>query len=53
MIYCFVSVMQRDITYTRLRDEASLCHRLRFHVNVSNISLLSKPAEDARKSARL
>ncbi|KJZ68027.1 hypothetical protein HIM_12582 [Hirsutella minnesotensis 3608] len=47
----FLPTTQGDITDIWLRHEASLCRRLRFHV--SNISLLSKSAEDARKDAKL
>ncbi|CAI6092360.1 unnamed protein product [Clonostachys chloroleuca] len=47
----FVSDTHSDIADIWLGYEASLCRRLRFHV--SNISLLSKSAEDARKDARL
>ncbi|KAH6959940.1 hypothetical protein BKA56DRAFT_561657, partial [Ilyonectria sp. MPI-CAGE-AT-0026] len=47
----FLSEAQGDITDIWSTYEASLCRRLRFHV--SNISLLSKSAEDARKDAKL
>ncbi|RSL75840.1 hypothetical protein CEP52_017823, partial [Fusarium oligoseptatum] len=47
----FLSNTHGDVADIWLRYEASLCRRLRFHV--SNISLLSKSAEDARKDARL
>ncbi|KAJ6436458.1 L-fucose-proton symporter [Purpureocillium lavendulum] len=47
----FLPTMQGDIADLWLGHEASLCRRLRFHV--SNISLLTKSAEDARKDAKL
>ncbi|KAH8743149.1 hypothetical protein F5883DRAFT_477354, partial [Diaporthe sp. PMI_573] len=47
----FLSNTHGDIADIWLGYEASLCRRLRSHV--SNISLLSKSAEDARKDARL
>ncbi|KAJ3552042.1 hypothetical protein NPX13_g11212 [Xylaria arbuscula] len=47
----FLWKTQGDITGIWLTYEASLSRRLRFYV--SNISLLSKSAEDARKDAKL
>ncbi|XP_044715944.1 PIF1 protein [Hirsutella rhossiliensis] len=47
----FISESQGDITSIWTRHRAGLCPRLRFHV--SNICLLRKSAEDARKDAKL
>ena len=47
----FLPKMQGDITDMWLDYEAALSPRLRFHI--SNISLLRKSAEDARKDAKL
>ncbi|KAH6883484.1 hypothetical protein B0T10DRAFT_377750, partial [Thelonectria olida] len=47
----FLSKMQGDITDIWSDYEVALSPRLRFHV--SNISLLRKSAEDARKDAKL
>jgi len=47
----FLSAAERDITDIWLAHETSLSQRLRFYV--SNVSLLSKSAEDARKDAKL
>ncbi|KAH6955960.1 hypothetical protein BKA56DRAFT_437107, partial [Ilyonectria sp. MPI-CAGE-AT-0026] len=47
----FLSETQGDITGIWLHCAARLCPRLRSHV--SNISLLRKSAEDARKDAKL
>ncbi|XP_044721137.1 ATP-dependent DNA helicase PIF1 [Hirsutella rhossiliensis] len=47
----FVSESQGDITDIWTRHRAGLCPRLRFHV--SNICLLRKSAEDARKDTKL
>src|SRR3569833_472361 len=47
----FLSETQGDITDIWSNREDTLCPRLRFHV--SNISLLRKSAEDARRDAKL
>ncbi|KAH7108600.1 hypothetical protein B0J13DRAFT_416045, partial [Dactylonectria estremocensis] len=47
----FFPKVQGDITDMWLDYEAALSPRLRFHI--SNISLLRKSAEDARKDAKL
>ncbi|KJZ68494.1 hypothetical protein HIM_12113 [Hirsutella minnesotensis 3608] len=47
----FLPERQGDIADIWMRHRAGLCPRLRFHV--SNISLLRKSAEDARKDAKL
>ncbi|KAM4066749.1 PIF1-like helicase [Hirsutella rhossiliensis] len=47
----FISESQGDITDIWTRHRARLCPRLRFYV--SNICLLRKSAEDARKDAKL
>ncbi|XP_044718018.1 PIF1-like helicase domain-containing protein [Hirsutella rhossiliensis] len=47
----FISESQGDITDIWTTHRSGLCPRLRFHV--SNIGLLRKSAEDARKDAKL